>query len=147
VLTLEDQPFTTGRCRYTDADGRSHGAAKICIKVVPGNWESPVLAVLDSAADWSVINSEIAEDLGLFGIEGESIALSTRFGTIAGRLVHAPMTLVADDGDSLRIDATVFISADWPRKAGTFLGYSGLLERIRFAVDPQRNDFFFGPIG
>jgi hypothetical protein len=57
------------------------------------------------------------------------------------------MTLIADDGDSLRIDATVFVSSDWPRRAGTFLGYSGLLERIRFAVDPQKNDFFFGPIG
>jgi hypothetical protein len=57
------------------------------------------------------------------------------------------MTLIADDGDSLRIDATVFVSSDWPRMAGTFLGYSGLLERIRFAVDPQKNDFFFGPIG
>jgi len=147
VLTLEDRPFTTGRCRYTDADGRSVGSAKICIKVVPGEWESPVLAVLDTGADWSVVNTEIAEDLGLFGIEGESIVLSTRFGTIAGSLVPAPMTLIADEGDSLRIDATVFISPDWPRKAGTFLGYSGLLERIRFAVDPQRNDFFFGPIG
>jgi hypothetical protein len=102
---------------------------------------------LDTAADWSVINTEIAEDLGLFGIEGESIALSTRFGTIAGHLVPAAMTLIADDGDSLRIDATVFVSSDWPRRAGTFLGYSGLLERIRFAVDPQKNDFFFGPIG
>jgi hypothetical protein len=29
--------------------------------------------------------------------------------------------------------------------AGTFLGYSGLLERIRFAVDPQQNNFYFGP--
>jgi hypothetical protein len=102
---------------------------------------------LDTAADWSVISTEIAEDLGLFGIEGESIVLSTRFGTIAGHLVPAAVTLIADDGDSLGIDATVFVSSDWPRKAGTFLGYSGLLERIRFAVDPQKNDFFFGPIG
>jgi hypothetical protein len=103
-------------------------------------------SILDTGADWSVFNTEIAEDLGLFGIEGEPIALSTRFGTIAGYLVPAPVTLIADDGDSLRIDATVFISTDWPRKAGTFLGYSGLTERIRFAVDPQKNDLFFGPI-
>lgn len=147
VLTLEDEPFTTGRCRYTDADGRSEGAAKICIKVVPGDWETPVLAVLDTGADWSVLNTETAEELGLFGIEGESISLSTRYGTIAGYLVPAPVTLIADDGDSLRIDATVFISAEWPKDAGTFLGYSGFLERIRFAVDPQKNDFFFGPVG
>ena len=94
MLTLEDQPFTTGRCRYTDADGRSDGAAKICIKVVPGDWQSPVLAILDTGADWSVLNTEIAEDLGLFGIDGESITLSTRFGTIAGHLVPARVTLI-----------------------------------------------------
>jgi hypothetical protein len=146
VLTLGDEAFTTGRCRYTDADGRSVGSARICIKVVPEDWDTPVLAVLDTGADWSVLNTEVAEDLGLFGIEGESISLSTRFGTIAGQLVPAAVTIIADGGDSLRVEATVFVSADWPPNAGTFLGYSGLLERIRFAVDPQKNDFFFGPI-
>jgi len=146
VLTLGDEPFTTGRCRYTDADGRSEGSAKICVKVVPGDWETPVLAIVDTGADWSVLNTEIAEELGLFGVEGEPIALSTRFGAIAGYLVQASVTLLADDGDSLRLDATVFVSADWPSSAGTFLGYSGLLERMRFAVDPQSNVLFFGPI-
>jgi len=27
----------------------------------------------------------------------------------------------------------------------SFLGYSGLLSNIRFALDPQANDFYFGP--
>jgi hypothetical protein len=53
------------------------------------------------------------------------------------------LTILADDGESLEVQATVFVSRDWP--AGTFLGYSGFLERIRFAVDPQQNDFHFGP--
>ncbi len=35
-------------------------------------------------------------------------------------------------------------SSDWP-PGKTFLGYSGLLDSIRFALDPQRNHFYFGP--
>ena len=105
-----------------------------------------MLAILDTGAEWSVLKTEIADELGLFGAEGESITLSTRFGIIAGALVQTPVTFLADDGDSLRVGATVFVSADWPNKAGTFLGYSGLLERVRFAVDPRNNSLFFGPV-
>jgi hypothetical protein len=36
----------------------------------------------------------------------------------------------------------VLVSAEW--LAPTFLGYMGLLERIRFAIDPQANQFYFG---
>jgi hypothetical protein len=146
VLTLGNERFTTARCRYTDADGRSGGTAKIGVKVQLGDWETPILAILDTGADWSVLNTETAEELDLFAVQGEPITLSTRFGRIAGYLVQAPVILLADDGDSLRVDATVFISTDWPTRAGTFLGYSGLLERIRFAVDPRNNNLFFGPV-
>jgi hypothetical protein len=47
------------------------------------------------------------------------------------------------DGDSLDTDGTFFVSADWPRRL-SFLGYSGLMDSIRFAVDPLSNDFYFG---
>ena len=63
-------------------------------------------------------------------------------GTVQGKLVRAMTTLVAEDGFSLEVDSTVFVSRDWP--AGNFIGYSGLLERIRFAIDPQVNAFIFG---
>ncbi len=39
---------------------------------------------------------------------------------------------------------TFFICSDWP-DGRTFLGYSGLLDSIRFALDPQANHFYFGP--
>lgn len=38
---------------------------------------------------------------------------------------------------------TFFVSQDWPSGL-TFLGYSGLLDSIRFALDPQANHFYFG---
>ena len=49
---------------------------------------------------------------------------------------------MAEDGQSIAVDATVFVSHEW--RGQTFLGYMGLLERIRFALDPQVNDFHFG---
>ena len=56
----------------------------------------------------------------------------------------APVRLVADEGEDLDIEATMFLSPDWP--GGNFIGYEGLLERIRFAVDPETNLFYFGQI-
>jgi hypothetical protein len=52
--------------------------------------------------------------------------------------------LLADTGEPLDVPATVFVTPDWP--GPNFLGYQGLLQRIRFAVDPESNRFYFGPI-
>lgn len=86
---------------------------------------------------WSVLNAEIARRIGLLDAQGEPLTLSTRTGKVFGKLVRAPVSLVADAGESLELDATFFVSADW--RHGTFLGYSGLLEWMRFAIDPYRN--------
>lgn len=141
MLTLGDRPFTTGRCRFLDSDG-IRAEPKIYVRVVPGAWETSVLAQLDTGAAWSVLDSEIAEILGLFEESGEQAKLSTRLGLMNGMLVRIPFTLIAEEGESLRLDATVFVSREW--QEGTFLGYGGLLERIRFAIDPAIKSFFFG---
>ena len=101
-----------------------------------------VLAMLDTGASWSVLSADLADELGLFDGDGEPMTISSRMGTVQGRLVRAKTTLVADDGDALDVDSTVFVSRQWP--AGNFIGYTGLLERIRFAIDPQDNAFIFG---
>jgi hypothetical protein len=44
---------------------------------------------------------------------------------------------------SFAADGMFFVSPDWPTDQ-TFLGYSGLLDGIRFALDPQANHFYFG---
>ncbi len=98
--------------------------------------------MLDTGAPWSVLNAEVADDLELFDRDGETVTISSRMGTVQGKLVRAMTTLVAEDGDSLEVDSIVFVSRDWP--AGNFIGYSGLLERIRFAIDPHDNAFIFG---
>ena len=133
--------FASGRSRFFDeAPGHPSETASVHVQVKFGGIR--VLAMLDTGASWSVLSADLADELGLFDGDGEPMTVSSRIGTVQGRLVRAKTTLVADDGDALDIDSTVFVSRQWP--AGNFIGYTGLLERIRFAVDPQDNAFIFG---
>ena len=126
---------------YFDEDGDDHpDSARIHVRVEFDG--VAVFALLDTGASWSVVNTELAEELGLFDRDGEPVDMSSRMGTISGKLVRAVARLVAEDGESVEVDSTLFVSREWP--AGTFIGYSGLLERIRFAVDPDTNSFIFG---
>lgn len=136
-------PFCAGRSRYTDkADGADAETAKIFIKVVFDSLESPILAQLDTGAAWSILNKEIASELSLLDGTGQPIKISTRLGAFRGRLERTLIEIVADDGDALSVEATVFVSSDWP--GHNFIGYSGLLERVKFAIDPSDNYFYFG---
>ena len=135
--------FTTGLSSYLDADpGQRSETSRIHVKVEFDG--VPVLALLDTGASWSVLNAELAQDLGLFEQDGEDTTISSRAGKIDGKLVRTATTLVADEGESIEVDSTVFVSREWP--AGNFIGYSGLLERIRFAIDPSSNSFVFGAL-
>lgn len=112
------------------------------MKIRPDGIETPVIAQVDTGAAWSILEPELAEAIGVLDEEGVRTTISTRVGDISGHLVKVPVTILADEGLSLEIEATIFVSRNWPR--GNFLGYSGLLERIRFAFDPQANQFYFG---
>ncbi len=70
--------------------------------------------------------------------------LSTRFGRVRGTFFRGLITLLAHGGEPLDVDSTIFISPDWT--GPNFLGYQGLLQRIRFAFDPETNLFYFDQI-
>lgn len=144
LVRADGSHFSTGRCRFSDHDpGSDEPTAKILVKVEPESLDLVILAQLDTGAPWSILDAQVAEALSLLDGEGEPAPLSTRFGILRGRLERIRLYIVADEGDTLSVDATVWVSRDWP--GGTFLGYGGLLERIRFAVDPGDNSFYFGP--
>lgn len=63
-------------------------------------------------------------------------------GLLDGTIQRLPITLIAEEGDHLTIDASVFVTDAWHH--GHFLGYSGFLERLRFAIDPFSNTYYFG---
>lgn len=143
MLRLEEAHFTGGRSKFADrVPGSSELTAKVYVKVQFGEAE-PILAQLDTGAAWSILDNESTQLLGSSLDRLGPMRISTRFGTLHGYLAQAPITFPADDGQPLTVTGTFFVSEDWPLPS-TFLGYSGLLDSIRFALDPQANDFYFG---
>ena len=143
LCRLDGSAFATGMSSYLDQDQRHPSETARVLVEVEFDGET-VLALLDTGASWSVLNAEFAQELGLFEQDGESATISSRVGEIKGKLVTATTTLVAEEGESIEVESTVFVSSEWPE--GNFIGYSGLLERIRFAIDPGSNSFFFGAL-
>lgn len=136
--------FVRGRANFSDhLPGLIEPTAKIYVKVRFADSEEIHLAQLDTGAAWSILTPQLARSLGITGWGAERVTLSSRFGPLEGNLVRIPVTIVAAEGESLDTDGMFFVSPDWPINQ-TFLGYSGLLDKIRFALDPQANHFYFG---
>ncbi|HSF39002.1 MAG TPA: hypothetical protein VLT87_04355 [Thermoanaerobaculia bacterium] len=104
------------------------------------------MAVVDTAAPWCIFKPTIGDFLRerLSPVD-KNVDLSTRLGVIPGDLYRLPITLPAEEGENLEVEATIFLSPKW--RGENFVGYHGLLQRIRFAVDPQSNLFYFGELG
>ena len=137
--------FTTGRSLYSDrAPGSEEPTAKIFVKIGIEVLPGPIIAQLDTGAAWSMLDAEVAQAMDLLGGGGEQTPISTRLGRVVGRLVRTNLEILADDGDSLTVQATVWVSPEW--HGGNFLGYAGLLQSIRLAIDPSDNSFYFGPM-
>lgn len=75
------------------------------------------------------------------------IFLAIRGNLYYGRLVKIQVWLLAEYGNDIKTEATVFVpqleeyqSWDIPN----FIGLDGLLNNIRFAIDPLENMFYFG---
>ena len=143
---VDGSPFTSGRAGYLGSvPGQPQPrVARIYVRIQPDGLPGEIAALLDTGSPWSVLDTSIARELGLFN-EPERLleALSTRIGTVRGRVVTLPVTILAEAGDSLSIEAAVFVSEEWTE--GTFIGFQGLLDHIRFAIDPMAEQFFFGP--
>lgn len=66
------------------------GRAAIC--------PEPVLAVLDPATPWCILNWEVARVLGI-SLAGETLRLRTWWGTVEGELHRLVITLLAEEGE------------------------------------------------
>jgi len=143
VLWLAEEFFTKGRSKFSDyAPGIGEFTAKVYVPVQFGH-NRPLLAQLDTGAAWSVLDPVVARSLGSSLEWLDPAVMSTRFGTLPGKLAQALVTFPAEEGEPLTMLGTFFVSEHWPVGL-TFLGYSGLLDAMRFALDPQANDFYFG---
>ena len=102
----------------------------------------PLDALLDTAAEWCMIPRDLAALVGAGVPPLNPIRIHTRFGLFEGLLERLPIQIPAIEGLPLTVDATWFVSADWP--GPPVLGWKGCLERFRFALDPEQERFYFG---
>lgn len=143
MLKLGEADFTVGRSRFSDIiAGDREATAKIYVKI-QHEALGIFLAQLDTGSPWSILQREIAEAVNAFETPGAPVSLETRHGRLEGRLVRIPVTITADEGQALDVEGTFWVSEEWP--GGNFLGYVGLLDHIRIALDPAENLFYFGP--
>ena len=135
-------PFASGSADYTYAPDDS---PRLNLEVeVEGNIR--LHAVVDTGAPYFILNPKFASQLDLSEREQVGrIKLSTRKGSTDGKIYRLTLTLIATVGNSLQIEATTFVPADdrWDDEP-SFLGLANCLDRLRFAVDPISQIFFFG---
>jgi hypothetical protein len=109
-----------------------------------GDQEDADLALLDTASHWCVLPPATAITLECDLDAPGDTHLLTRFGRLTGQLVRLPTVLVAEEGENVEIEATWFISGDWP--GPMVLGWKGCLERVRFGFDPGSETFYFAEL-
>ena len=155
MLELEGEPFSVGRAKYLDTPPASPGeSSRIYVKIEFEGDNGPVmpLALLDTGAEWSVLEREIAESVGLTGADGQAITLKHKNGTSSGKLVKANVRLLADEGEDLVVEATVFVPDEHHDVGQRDIGGvhsaartgRGLGVGTRLTLDPQNNQIYFG---
>ena len=139
-----NQEFT-GRAIYvTDKiDGPFRLVVAVPCEVgdLPERWS----ALLDTGSEWCVLPADLAAATGYASVAEEANEeLHTRFGILRGSLQRIPVTFPAADGDPLVIEATWFVSDEWP--GPIVIGWKGCLERMRFALNPTDDVFYFASL-
>src|SRR5689334_9377381 len=116
LLRLDADAYSCGRATFHDGLPSEAGAsARIYVRIAVEGIAEPFLALLDTGAEWSVLTKEIADEIGLVDADGEETTLSHRRGTTRGKLVRTTVTMLADEGAALDIEATVFVPIEpWP---------------------------------
>jgi hypothetical protein len=136
-------PWSIGGAHYFP-DYAADDSLLIAIRCRFGAESEEQMALLDTAAPWSICKKEVADIIGISkeadGLMDES--LSTRYGKIRGFLARCEMALITEFGQQLNANGTCFISDEW--LGPNVIGWKGCLERIRFAIDPSVNIIFYG---
>jgi len=141
--------FACGGVKYFDTYADSPDP-RLVLPIRLGTWPSLISAVVDTGAPWCVFDPVLVGNLGSDIEHLQPIRkLNIRGIAYSGWLYRLPVRLEAMLGQWLEVEATAFIpelSAGqvWPFP--NFIGLEGFLSRIRFAMDPSTNFFFFGPL-
>jgi hypothetical protein len=131
----------TGRCKYRSDIEDSLGSLLVAVPCEVGEVGVADYALLDTASQWCLLPASVALALEYDPEGAGDTRLHTRFGLLSGELVRLSVTFLAHEGEPAAVEATWFLSPDWP--GPIVIGWKGCLERMRFAFDPRENDFYF----
>lgn len=151
LLTFADgEPFATGAMAYFYSPATYwETTSRILLRLRVA--DVPVTAIVDTGAPFVVCPPHMARRLDFRSSEALGRErLLVRGAWYEGRLYRLNITFDADEGTSLTVDATAFVPeadaddewSQWP----VFVGLGGCLERMRFAIDPGTDTFYFGPL-
>ena len=149
LLRTNGRPFATGMASYSYRPPVNDISNRILLQVeIEGAF---VEAIVDTGSPYVVCPPYLAEEIGFDPANAlASIPFKVRGITMRGNLYRATMLFPAEEGDDLVVDATLFVpDQEWQEAWGdhpAFIGLTGCLERLRFAVDPENDQFYFGPL-
>jgi hypothetical protein len=144
------EPFATGSIKYAYVPVTRHDASPRI--VLPVEIEAvTVTAVIDTGSPYVVCAPYIARRLGLRPSAAiDTLRMLIRGVWLDGHVFRLTLTFPAEQGESLNLDVTAFVpDAEFEQAWGalpSFIGLGGCLERLRFAVDPAADTFYFGPL-
>ena len=147
ILLRSGEPFATGACGYLDAYPDSEESmARIYVRIQPQGTTLELLALLDTGAHYCLLNEDAARvTRGHLTMPLGEVALRTAHGPLRGELYIHRIRLIVEEGEPLDIDSTVFLPPGW--RGPSILGYTGVMDRMRVALDPEINCVYYGPLG
>jgi hypothetical protein len=130
--------WSTGSAELLLDEEMPTGKVPVAVRCQFGS-QSDEMAMLDTGARWSLLGPDT---IALLGEElGEalgSVTMSTRLGRFHGSLHRLPIRLIADMGSDLVVEGTCLALPEW--SGPNILGFSGFLDRLRFALEPASVD-------
>lgn len=148
LLFLNGDSFATGAVRYQYHPATlGESTNRIFLRVEIAGY--PIEAVVDTGAPYVVLAPTVARIIGLSS--SSAIArerMLIRGMRLDGNVYRFNMKLLATFGDDLEVEATIFVpdSEEYWGDFPSFIGLGGFLERVRFAVDPSTDMFYFGSL-
>ena len=149
-LYLENgEEFASGATNYEYRPATERERTpRITVSIILDNFHT--LAFVDTGGVYGICSPEIAASLNLDPKDAiPADPLLWGRGRLEGSLYRIPVTLIAEEGESLQFEPTFFIpqvDQAWEDDLSCVLGMYSCLERIRFAVDPSTDTFYFGEL-
>jgi hypothetical protein len=139
--------FAIGFCSYSDSHyGLKEPLARIYVPFRPEGAAISFMALLDTGGHFCILGADVVEEIKDRLTESfRETTLVTARGRVRGELFRHSIHLLAERGEDLTIEATILVSPDW--QGPSVLGYTGMLDRMRFAIDTRLNQFYFGSHG